>query len=226
MAKLEWDKTGERYYETGTSKGVIYVQDDKGEYGKGVAWNGLTGVTESPSGADANDIYADDMKYASLRSAETFGATIEAYTYPKEFAECDGSKEIAPGVMIGQQARKAFGFTYRTKVSNDVNLEAYKLHVVYGATVTPSDKGYTTINDSPDAITFSWEMTTQPVNVDGYKPTAILTIDSRDANAGKLAELEAKLYGTDTEEPTLPLPDEIKKIFGDSSVEETVAIAG
>lgn len=214
MAKLEWDKTGERYYETGTSKGVIYPQDKEGVYQTGVAWNGLTGVSESPSGADANDIYADDMKYASLRSAETFGATIEAYTYPKEFAECDGSAEIAPGVMIGQQDRKAFGFTYRTKVSNDVNIDAYKIHIVYGATVTPSDKGYTTVNDSPDAITFSWEMTTQPINVKGHKPTAIITIDSRDADADKLVELENKLYGTEGDEPTLPLPDEIMDIFG------------
>lgn len=214
MAKLEWDKTGERFYETGTSKGVIYPQSDEGVYQKGVAWNGLTGVSESPSGADANDIYADDMKYATLRSAETFGATVEAYTYPKEFAECDGSKELAKGVMIGQQARKAFGFSYRTKISNDVNLDAYKIHIVYGATVTPSDKGYTTVNDSPDAITFSWEMTTTPVNVAGFNPTSIITIDSRDADPEKLQELENKLYGTESDEPTLPLPDEIKTIFG------------
>lgn len=222
MAKLEWDKTGERYYETGTSKGVIYPQNKEGTYQKGVAWNGLTGVSESPSGADANDIYADDMKYASLRSAETFGATIEAYTYPKEFAECDGSAEIAPGVMIGQQDRRAFGFTYRTKVSNDVNLDAYKIHIVYGATVTPSDKGYTTVNDSPDAITFSWEMTTQPINVTGHKPTAIITIDSRDADEDKLAELEGKLYGTESAEPTLPLPDEIMSIFGGTASQANI----
>lgn len=213
MAKLEWDKTGERFYETGTSKGVIYPQDNAGVYQTGVAWNGLTGVSESPSGADANDIYADDMKYATLRSAETFGATVEAYTYPKEFAECDGSKELAKGVMIGQQDRKAFGFSYRTKISNDVNIDAYKIHIVYGATVTPSDKGYTTVNDSPDAITFSWEMTTTPVNVAGFKPTSIITIDSRDADPEKLQALEDKLYGTESAEPQLPLPDEIKKIF-------------
>lgn len=224
MARLEWDKTGERYYETGTSKGVIYPQDKEGVYQTGVAWNGLTGVSESPSGADANDIYADDMKYASLRSAETFGATIEAYTYPKEFAECDGSAEIAPGVMIGQQDRKAFGFTYRTKVSNDVNMDAYKIHIVYGATVTPSDKGYTTVNDSPDAITFSWEMTTQPINVKGHKPTAIITIDSRDADGDKLADLENKLYGSESSEPKLPLPDEIMEIFGGTT--ETTKIEG
>lgn len=213
MTALHWDGTGERYYETGTSKGVLYPQDATGKYGAGVAWNGLTGVSESPSGAEANDIYADDQKYASLRSAETFGATIEAYTYPDEFAACDGSAEIAPGVMIGQQNRQAFGFSYRTKISNDVNIDAYKIHVIYGATVTPSDKGYSTVNDSPDAITFSWEMTTTPVNVTGFKPTACVTIDSRTADPDALKALEDMLYGTEDAEPKLPMPDDIAEIF-------------
>lgn len=213
MAKLVWDAVGERYYETGTSKGVIYPQDSTGKYTGGVVWNGLTAVNESPSGADPTDMYADDTKYASIRAAETFGATIEAYTYPDEFAICDGSAELTPGVMIGQQARKAFGFSYRTKVSNDVLVDEYKLHLIYGATASPSDRSYATINDSPDAITFSWEMTTTPVNVAGHKPTASLTIDSRKVDKDKLEEFEAILYGTEDDDARLPLPDEVATHF-------------
>lgn len=214
MTKIIWDGTGERFYETGTSQGVLYVQTGDGAYGTGVAWNGLTGVTESPSGADPTDMYADDIKYASIRSAETFDATVEAYTYPDEFAECDGSAELTPGVMIGQQNRKAFGLSYRTKVSNDVNIDAYKLHLIYGATASPSEKAYTTINDSPDAITFSWELKTTPVNVTGYKPTATLVIDSRKVDKEKLTKFEEILYGSAESEPKLPLPDEVLAHFG------------
>ena len=211
MAKLVWDKTGERYYETGVKNGVLYVQDSTGAYPKGVAWNGLTAVTESPSGAEATPLYADDIKYLNLYSAEEFGATIEAYTYPDEFAACDGSAEIAQGVSIGQQSRKAFGMCYRTALGNDTeNIKyGYKLHIIYGALAAPSEKAYATINDSPEAITFSWEITTTPVNVTGFKPTAYVVIDSTKVDAGKLAALEAKLYGSESEEPALPLPDEI-----------------
>lgn len=214
MTKLEWDKTGERYYESGTKRGVLYQQKANGTYDKGVAWNGLTGVSESPSGADPTDLFADDAKYASIRSAETFGGTIEAYTYPDEFAECDGSAEIVEGVMIGQQSRKAFGFSYVTQISNDVNLEAYKIHIVYGATASPSEKGYSTINDSPDAITFSWTFETTPVNVTGYKPTATLIIDSRKVAAANIKKLEDVLYGSEENEARLPLPDEVVTIIG------------
>ncbi len=215
MAKLVWDKTGERYYETGVKQGVLYVQETNeagvSTYGKGVAWNGLTAVTESPSGAEATPLYADDIKYLNLLSAEEFGATIEAYTYPDEFAQCDGTASIAEGVNIGQQNRKTFGLCYRTTFGNDVdgNEHGYKLHLIYGALAAPSEKAYATINDSPEAITFSWEVTTTPVSVDGFKPTASITIDSTKADATKLAALEAKLYGTESEEPTLPLPNEI-----------------
>lgn len=211
MSKLVWDKTGERYYETGVKNGVLYPQDANGAYPKGVAWNGLTAVTESPSGAEANPLYADDIKYLNLISAEEFGATIEAYTYPDEFAECDGSAELAPGVSIGQQTRKAFGLCYRTSLGNDVDGadHGYKIHLVYGAIAAPSEKAYATINDSPEAITFSWEVTTTPVSVSGFKPTASLTIDSTKVDATKLAALEAMLYGSESEEPSLPLPDAI-----------------
>ena len=216
MAKIEWDKTGERFYETGVKNGVLYVQEG-GAYPKGVAWNGLTAVTESPSGAEATPLYADDIKYLNLISTEEFGATIEAYTYPDEFAECDGSASLAEGVMIGQQARKTFGLCYRTTIGNDTdgNDHGYKLHIIYGALAAPSEKAYATINDSPEAITFSWEVTTTPVNVTGAKPTASITIDSTKAAPEKLAALEKILYGdTDTEtNARLPLPDEIKGIF-------------
>lgn len=213
--KLVWDNTGERYYETGVKNGVLYPQDSKGAYPKGVAWNGLTAVTESPSGAEASPLYADDIKYLNLMSAEEFGATVEAYTYPDEFAECDGSASLADGVIIGQQKRKSFGMAYKTTLGNDVdgNDYGYKLHLIYGALAAPSEKAYATINDSPEAITFSWELTTTPVNVTGHKPTASLTIDSTKADAAKLAALEAILFGSDEEEPRLPLPDEIAEIF-------------
>ena len=217
MAKIEWDKTGERLYETGVKNGVLYVQEG-GAYPKGVAWNGLTAVTESPSGAEATPLYADDVKYLNLLSAEEFGATIEAYTYPDEFAACDGSAALADGVMIGQQARKTFGLCYRTTIGNDTNGNdyGYKLHIIYGALAAPSEKAYATINDSPDAITFSWEVTTTPVNVTGAKPTASITIDSTKADPTKLAALEDILYGKNGEpgnEPRLPLPDEIKTLM-------------
>ena len=215
--KLIWDKTGERFYETGVDHGVLYPVQAGGVYSKGVAWNGLTAVTESPSGAEASPIYADNIKYLNLISAEEFGCTIEAYTYPEEFGECDGSAEIATGVRIGQQARKTFGLSYRTVLGNDTdnNDYGYKLHLIYGALAAPSEKGYTTINDSPEAITFSWEVTTTPVNVTGFKPTACVTIDSTKVDAEKLAALEAILYGSDSEEARLPLPDEIVTIMGE-----------
>lgn len=214
MAKIEWDKTGERFYETGVKNGVLYVQEG-GAYPKGVAWNGLTAVTESPSGAEATPLYADDIKYLNLLSAEEFGATIEAYTYPDEFAECDGSAALAEGVMIGQQARKTFGLCYRTTIGNDTdgNDHGYKLHIIYGALAAPSEKAYATINDSPEAITFSWEVTTTPVNVTGAKPTASITIDSTKATPEKLTALEKILYGDAEVEARLPLPDEIKQLF-------------
>jgi hypothetical protein len=221
MTALEWDKTGERYYETGVDRGVLYVQTDAGTYGTGVAWNGLTGVTESPSGAEATDLWADNAKYATMRSAETFGCTIEAYTYPDEFEACDGSVEAADGVIFGQQARKSFAFAYRTNVGNDTATESddgYKIHLVYGCTASPSEKAYATINDSPDAITFSWEVETVPVNVTGYKPVATITIDSRRADATKLAAFEAKLYGGESSEPTLPMPSEVITMFGVKAV--------
>ena len=215
MAKLVWDESGKRVYETGVRNGVLYVQGENGEYQKGVAWNGLTAVTESPSGAEPTALYADDIKYLELFSAEEFGATIEAYTYPEEFEACDGSASLGTGVTIGQQDRKAFGLCYRTVVGNDVkgNENGYKLHLIYGAKAKPSEKAYQTVNDSPEAITFSWEVSTTPVNVTGFKPTASITIDSTKLEAGKLKSIEDKLYGTASEEPTLPLPDEIKQII-------------
>ena len=210
MSKLVWDAIGERYYETGVKNGVLYVYD-AGKYGNGVAWNGLTAVTESPSGAEASPLYADDIKYLELTSNEEFGGTIEAYTYPDEFKACNGEAELTTGVVLGQQARKSFGFCYRTVLGNDTesNEYGYKLHLVYGAKASVSEKAYATINDSPEAITFSWEFTTTPVAVEGFKPTSIVTIDSTKVDEGKLAALEAKLYGSDDTEPTLPLPDEI-----------------
>ena len=221
MSRLVWDKTGERYYETGVKQGVLYVQDG-GVYPKGVAWNGLTAVTESPSGAEATPLYADDIKYLNLMSAEEFGATIEAYTYPEEFAACNGEAALAQGVSIGQQARKTFGLCYRTSIGNDVdgNDHGYKLHLIYGALAAPSEKAYATINDSPEAITFSWEVTTTPVTVStaGFKPTSYVVIDSTKADASKLTALEEVLYGKDGTDgsgtdPRLPLPDEIASMM-------------
>lgn len=215
MAKLSWDDIGERLYETGVKNGVLYPVDDAGAYPKGVAWNGLTAVTESPSGAESNPLYADDIKYLDLRSVEEFGGTIEAYMYPDEFAECDGSASLATGVSIGQQKRRAFGLCYRTTLGNDVKGDdyGYKLHIVYGATASPSERAYATINDSPEAITMSWEFTTTPVTVTGFKPASHIEIDSTKANPEKLAALEAILYGADDTEARLPLPDEIATLM-------------
>ena len=212
MAKLVWDKSGERLYETGVKQGVLYVQDTTGTYPKGVAWNGLTAVTETPSGAEATALYANDIKYLNLVSAEELGGTIEAYMYPDEFAVCDGSVALTPGMYIGQQDRKTFGLCYRTTLGNDTdsNNHGYKLHLIYGALAAPSEKAYATINDSPEAITFSWEFKTTPVNVTGHKPTASIVIDSTKVDAEKLAALEKILYGDDTGDgPRLPLPDEV-----------------
>lgn len=216
MSRITWDQSGERIYETGVKQGVLYPQASGGTYPTGVAWNGLTAVTESPSGAEATALYADDIKYINLMSTEEFGATIEAYTYPDEFAQCDGSAALTDGVVIGQQARKAFGLCYRTTVGNDVdgNDYGYKLHIIYGALASPSEKAYATINDSPEAITFSWEITTTPVSVKGFKPTATIAIDSTKVNKEKLKSLEDILYGTETDEPRLPLPDEIATLMG------------
>lgn len=216
--KLVWDQTNERLYETGVKMGVVYPQATGGTYPMGVAWNGLTAVTESPSGAEATALYADDTKYLNLMSAEEFAATIEAYTYPDEFAECDGSAELAKGVAIGQQKRKAFGLCYRTVLGNDVdgNDYGYKLHIIYGAMAAPSEKAYATINDSPEAITFSWELSTTPVSVDGFKPTASITIDSTKADPTKLEALEKILYGSEEAEARLPLPNEIATLMAAS----------
>lgn len=222
MAKIIWDAVGEKFYETGTSKGVLYPQDASGTYPNGVAWNGLTAITESPGGAENTDLYADDIKYGTLRSAETFGATIEAYTYPDEFAQCDGSVEVSDGVYLGQQARLPFGFTYVTQVGNDTastSDDGYKLHLVYNATAAPSEKAYQTINDSPEAITFSWEISTTPIECAGHKPVSTITIDSLKADKEKLAALEKKLYGDETAEPMLPLPNEVIAIFNPTEIE-------
>ena len=220
MSRLTWDNNGERLYETGVKQGVLYPIQTNGSYSKGVAWNGLTAVTESPSGAEATALYADDIKYLNLMSNEEFSATIEAYTYPDEFAECDGSASLADGVTIGQQKRKTFGLCYRTSRGNDVdgNDYGYKLHLVYGCLAAPSEKAYATINDSPEAITFSWEVSTTPVSVAGFKPTSQITIDSTTADKTKLAALEDILYGKAGAEaenagPRLPLPDEIKTLM-------------
>lgn len=223
--RLVWDNVGERYYETGVKRGVLYPVVG-GAYPKGVVWNGLTAVTESPSGAEASPIYADDIKYVELRSAEEFGATIEAYTYPDEFAICDGSASIAPGVIVGQQPRKPFGLSYRTIIGNDVDMDehGYKLHLIYNAMASPSERGYQTVNDSPEAITFSWEMTTTPIAVgEGFKPTACITIDSRKVDKDKLAALEDVLYGTADTDARLPLPAEVIEIMGDA-VEYSISL--
>ena len=215
MSILTWDNTGERLFETGVKNGVLYPIQDDGKYTKGVAWNGLVSVTESPSGAEATALYADDIKYVNLLSNEEFGATIEAYTYPDEFAECDGSGQLAEGVLIGQQKRKIFGLCYRTTIGNDVdgNDHGYKLHLVYGCLASPSEKAYSTINDNPDAITFSWEVTTTPVNVTGFKPTSQITIDSTKAGTEKMTKIEEALYGTTEKEAYLPLPDELTALL-------------
>lgn len=221
--KLEWDAVGTRYYEMGVDHGVVYPQDEKGDFTNGEAWNGLINVTESPSGAEATDLWADNLKYASMRSAETFGATVEAYTYPDGFAQCDGSLEIVPGVQVKQQPRNAFGLSYRTEVHNDTQTEAddgYLLHLVYNATASPSEKAYGTINDSPEAITFSWELTTTSVTVPGAKATSIIIIDSRKADKDNLKNLENILYGSDDDAPRLPMPSEILDIFKDTQEEE------
>jgi hypothetical protein len=216
MTKLVWDKTSERTYETGVDHGVLYEIDEAGEYATGVAWNGLTTVTESPAGAEATPTYADNIKYLNLISVETFGATIEAYTYPVEFEKYDGNGTPTPGVSVGQQTRKAFGFSYRTRMGNDVDATdfGYKLHLVYGAIAAPSEKAYASINDSPEAITFSWELTTNPAQVGtiggvDYKPTASITIDSTKVDPTKLATLETQLYGDPSNDPSMPLPADV-----------------
>lgn len=215
MSKLVWDQTGSRFYETGVKNAVLYVKDENGKYGKGVAWNGVTAINESPSGAEASPLYADDIKYLNLISNEELGLSIEAYTYPDEFGVCDGSAELAPGVLLGQQTRKAFGLSYKTTLGNDTegNAHGYKLHLIYNALAAPSEKAYATINDSPEAITFSWELSTTPENVTGFKPTASITIDSTKVDAAKLAALEDLLYGTEDKEATLPTPDEVAAVF-------------
>lgn len=211
MAKLAWGEAGKRFYETGVSNGVLYVQQKGGTYGQGVAWNGLTQVSESPSGGEANPLYADNYKYLNLMSNEEFGATIEAYTYPDEWKQCDGSAELTKGVTIGQQERKSFGLCYKTIKGNDTEYNdfGYILHLIYGAKASPSEKSYASTNDSPEAITFSWEVTTTPVAVSGHKPTSVLTIDSSTIEPDKLKKLEDALFGTESAEPKLLLPDEV-----------------
>jgi len=228
MSKIVWDAAGQHVFELGVDHGVLYPAANDGTYPLGVPWNGLTNISESPSGADPNKLYADNINYLTLYGAEEFGATIEAYTYPDEFAECDGSATIAPGVTIGQQTRKGFGLSYRTKVGNDIAGQdfGYKLHLVYGGRAAPSERGYETINDSPEAITFSWEMSTTPVQVaGGYQPTSTLTIDSTDftteSQKALLAAFEDILYGTENTDPRLPLPDEVKRFFTTGTTGET-----
>jgi hypothetical protein len=215
MAPLTWDDVGDKLYETGVDHGVLYLPDDAGVYNSGVAWNGLTTVTESPSGADPNPQFADNIKYLNITSAEEFGGTIEAFTYPEEFAQCDGTALPAPGVAVGQQTRKMFGLCYRTKVGNDVDGvdHGYKLHLLYGAQASPSEKAYATINDSPAAINFSWAITTTPVPVTDLKPTSLLVIDSTVVDPADLASLEALLYGAGTTEAALPTPDAVIELF-------------
>lgn len=222
MAVLAWDQVGERRFETGVDRGVLYIPDNVGAYDTGFAWNGLVGVTESPTGAESNKQYADNQVYLNLLSAEEFGGTIEAFTYPDEFAQCDGTATPQPGISIGQQSRKTFGLCYRTRVGNDLEGtdHGYKIHIIYGALAAPSEKAYTTINESPEALTFSWELSTTPVNVPGYKPAATITIDSTDVDADALGVLEDMLYGTSGTDPQLPLPAAILAIF-----EGTVAVA-
>lgn len=214
--KLTWDAVGERYYETGVSKGVLYVYNSTSKsYPKGVAWNGLISVSESPSGAEPTPMYADDIKYLNLMSNEEFAATVEAYTYPPEFAACNGETSLVEGVTIGQQTRQTFGMCYRTVLGNDVsgNDLGYKIHLIYGALAAPSEKAYSSINDSPEAMTFSWELSTTPVAVTGGKPTACVTIDSTKLTSAQLAAIEGALYGTETTDPYLPLPDAVKALI-------------
>lgn len=217
--KLEWDKVGERYYETGISKGVFYPQETGGTYPKGYAWSGLTAVNETPSGAEPNPLYADNIKYLNLMSAEEYGGTIEAYTAPDEFGACDGTAELAPGVTLGQQPRKTFGMSYQTILGNDVELNkhGYKIHLVYGALASPTERGYESVNDSPEPATLSWEFSTTPVAVEGYEPTSLIIIDSTKVDKDKLAALEAVLYGSDDVEARLPLPDEIATLVGSAA---------
>lgn len=224
MSKLKWDQSGERLYETGVSNGVLYPLAN-GAYPEGVAWNGLTAVNENPSGAEATPLYADNIKYLNLMSAEEFGATIEAYMYPDEFGECNGETEFATGVSIGQQTRKLFGMSYQTKIGSDQNNDlGYKIHLIYGALAAPSEKAYSTVNDSPEAITFSWEISTTPVKVEGFKPTATLVIDSTKVDADALTRLKNVLYGTDGSQGTegttarLPLPDEVLSIINNTQI--------
>lgn len=213
MAELVWDQTGERFYETGVDHGVLYIPDGTGAYVNGVAWNGLTTITESPSGAEANPQYADNIKYLNLMSTEEFGFTLEAFTYPPEFQEFDGLGTVvdSPGVVIAQQARGVFGLSYRTRLGNDLEGDdhGYKLHLVYGCQASPSEKAYNTVNDTPEAITFSWEVTTTPVAVTGFRPTSLLVIDSTLADPTALAALEVILYGAAATDPALPLPDAV-----------------
>lgn len=215
MAVLTWDEIGERYYETGVRKGVLYLPDAQGAYSTGVAWNGLTAVNESHDGGEPNALYADDIKYLNLMSAEDFKATIEAYTYPDEFAECDGSAALATGVIIGQQKRKSFGLSYQTRIGNDVDQTdlGYKIHLVYGCMAAPTDKNYASINESPEAITFSWEVSTTPVDIPGHKPSATIVIDSTKADPDKLETLKGMLYGTANASAKLPTPQEIIDLF-------------
>ena len=217
--KLIWDKSGERYYETGVDRGVLYPQASDATYPAGVAWNGLINVSESPSGAEATPLYADNIKYLNLVSTEQFAATVEAYTYPDEFGACNGEGELTTGVVIGQQKRKAFGMAYRTKVGNDIDSElGYKIHIIYGALAAPSEKAYATVNDNPEAITFSWTLSTTPVEVTGFKPTASLVIDSTKVTEGQLAAIEAILYGDSNNDARLPLPDEVLSIINGKKV--------
>lgn len=226
MATLTWDQVGERLYETGVDRGVLYLPDNTGDYVDGYAWNGLTTVTESPSGAESNPQYADNIKYLNLVSAEEFGATIEAFTYPDEFGQCDGTASPEPGIYLGQQGRRSFGLAYRTRLGNDLDGtdHGYKLHLVYGALAAPSEKAYATINDSPEAITFSWEVTTTPVSVDGFKPTALLTIDSTKVDPAALSDLEDILYGTVGDDPRLPLPNEVITLVGTGITDVNMSI--
>lgn len=215
MAKLVFNNVGERLFETGVKNGVLYVMGEDGAYENGVVWNGLTAVTESPSGAETTPLYADDVKYVVIYAAEEFGATVEAYTYPEEFEQCDGSASIFDGITIGQQTRKSFGMCYKTSVGNDVQGQdfGYKIHIIYGAKAAPSEKSYSTINDSPEAVTFSWELSTVPVPVEGFNPTATMVIDSTRVPTEKMKLIEDKLYGTESEEATLPLPNELLNLL-------------